>query len=261
VSVVTEHIKAIQKELLLNLKKPVGRRMLHDLRVEIKKLQALWAIHPIGHGIGFGNKFPKTHLLFKTAAKARDLQMIRHHLNTLPSMAKHKSLDKKLDKAISTKKLRFKKLLGRKKMLGRLSNEMHDQYYFFKMASSLLLKQRRRLFKEQTFDAIVQQSTAQQGGLHALRKRIKYIIFQNEAFHGRGHQVHGENQALLGLQQQLGIWHDWYNVVRWIRRQAKKTEAANLDSLIEEAECKETFIKRQLLKEIKIFTRNLHEDG
>jgi CHAD domain-containing protein len=259
VSIVSEHIKVIQKELLYNIKKPVGRRMLHDLRVEIKKLQALWAIHPIGQGIGFGNKFPQTHLLFKTAAKARDFQMIQHHLNTLPSIVKHKNLYKKLTKTIIAKKLHFKKLVGRKKVIERLSHEMHDQYYLFKMASSLLLKQRRKLFKNQTLDDIVQQSTTKHGGLHSLRKRIKFLIFQNEAFNIPGHESHAENRALLDLQHQLGIWHDWYNVVKWIRRQAKNSDGSNFNNLIEEAERKETFIKRELLKALKIFSLNTIE--
>jgi CHAD domain-containing protein len=259
VSIVSEHIRIIQKDLLYNIKKPVCRRVLHDLRVEIKKLQALWAIHPIGHGICFGKKFPQTHRLFKTAAKARDLQMIRHHLRTLPSMVKHKNLDRKLDKAITAKKLRFKKLVGRKTVINRLSNEMHDQYYLFKLASSLLLKQRRKSFKDQTLDEIVQQSETKHGELHSLRKRIKYLIFQNEAFHAPGHESHGENQALLGLQHQLGIWHDWYNVVKWIRRQAINSDGAHFENLIEEAERKETFIKRELLKALKIFSLNIVE--
>jgi hypothetical protein len=256
-SIATVHIKEIQKELLQQIRSPVSKPMLHDLRVLIKKLQALWAIHPIGTGIAFRKYFPTTFQFFKTAAKARDLQMILQHLHTLPAFLKHKNLEKKLNKAILSKKKKFKKLQLRKKVMDKLSNEWHDLYQFFKFASSLLLKQKKKIFKEQTLSEIMHQSKSKHTALHGLRKKVKYMIFQSETLQSHYPGKEHNEDDFKDLQHQLGLWHDWYNVKKWVKHQVQCSGDQRFEDLLEQVERKEILLKLDAIKEIKIYALSL----
>lgn len=250
----TRYIIDLQENLRLILRQPADREMLHQFRVQIKKMKAVWLLHPIGNTIAFKTSFPIIDKLYHGAAGIRDRQMILSCLETLPDFDKYPELKKKSRASIKRKLKAFRdKLATRRSRFGILEeNRLFREY--FKVAASFLIRQNRKAFREETFQKLAEVSGNDPKELHKVRRVCKQLLFQCDAFHAsnNGHQQRVSRAALDKLQHNLGTWHDWWNTFDWLsKKQSKHTGLVSLLPLLKQAEKKETLLRLEAMKEIK----------
>jgi CHAD domain-containing protein len=248
------YINALQHNLHSILQHPVDKEMLHALRVEIKKLRALWLIHPIGNAIDFKISFPKIRQIFQLAARARDFQMTHACLQSLPGFLKHHALEEKLKKEIKKALGKVKRQLKERKFNNGLIDELRKYKIYYKSAAGFHLNENFKTFRIKTAEGLSLLSLLDANGLHDLRKMVKYVIYQSEAFESLDHSSHLNKHTLNTLQHMLGNWHDWWNVVTWLEKQKATPEDRSFENLSRQAHKKELMLRRELVKEIKLLS-------
>jgi CHAD domain-containing protein len=236
------------------LKQPVDREMLHRFRVQVKRMKAVWAIHPIGNMIDFKLSFPNISKLYKQAAQVRDKQMVLSCLETLPDFKQTKELEKILQNSIKKHRKNFIEKV--KLRISRYGVYEDNRFFagYFKAASATLIRQNRKEFKLQTIQMLSEETGKNPKELHNLRRQCKYLLFQCMAFHSNGsnNDTGLTKEALDHLQHKLGTWHDWWNTVDWLDNlKVDEKNTLSLQPLLKQATKKEELLRRDVLKEIK----------
>jgi CHAD domain-containing protein len=250
----TRYISELLEDFHITLLHPVDRKMLHSLRVQIKKLKALWQIHPIGSTIDFKRSFPNIWAIFKLAAKARDRQVIYSCLQSLPAFQKHEDLKKNIESQIKKAKKKIGKSLKEKDLRNSVFEELRKFRLYYRTAARFLVKSNRKNYRKNTIDHFTRLSAMDEKSLHDLRKMVKNVMYQSEAFetHQAADGTLHSADSLNHIQQQLGTWHDWWNVKRWLDNPKNNMRDINLEEIIEQATKKEQLEKRALIRNIKI---------
>jgi CHAD domain-containing protein len=254
-----QYIAKAQEGLRYYLLQPLGKETLHQVRVLIKKMQALWLIHPLGEDLPFNRNFPHQRRLFKMAAVTRDKQMVRICLHALPAFLKHIDLDKILRKDIRKSKDNLRKTLKLQKFKHGLADDMYRFRAYYKMAARYLVEQNRKTFRDQLFLTLKNFKYNNEEALHALRRHIKSFIYQEEAFQVDHRKVTGPSartESLTNLQHHLGIWHDWWNSLQWMKEIDSMDLHPKPKSLLEQTIRKETALKRDVLRELRLLAAN-----
>jgi CHAD domain-containing protein len=257
---VTRYIIENQETLRMLLKQPVDKEMLHRFRVQIKKMKAIWAIHPIGNNIDFKQSFPNISKLYKLAAHVRDLQMILNCLKSLPAFNQYPEFDKILKSGIRKHKKKFVEKLKTRATRFGVYEENRFFISSFKVASAALIRQNRIEYKHQTFYKLSEETGKNPKELHNLRRQCKYLLFQCTAFHNGGNNpVSGlTKESIDHLQGKLGTWHDWWNTRDWLKnQQVDEKKVLLLNPLLSQTTKKEEFLRFDVLKEIKILLHGL----
>ena len=251
---VTRYIIDIQKTMRRLLRQPVDKEMLHQFRVQVKKMKAVWAIHPIGDTIEFKLSFPNISKLYKMAAHVRDKQMVLSCLESLPDFHHYPELEKVLKSNIRKHKKKFIEKL--KLRISRFGVYEDNRFFvgYFKAASATLIRQNRKQFRLQTIHMLSEETGKNPEELHKLRRQCKYLIFQCMAFHSNGsNNATGlTKESLDHLQRYLGTWHDWWNAVEWLGNlKVDEKKTLFLKPLLQQATKKEELLRRDVLREIK----------
>ncbi len=257
----SRYIIEVQETLRLLMKQPVDREMLHRFRVQVKKMKAIWVIHPIGNDIDFKRSFPTIGKLYKLAASVRDKQLILSSLESLPSFAEYPALKKTLKAGIKKHKKKFVEKLKIRHTRYRVYEEKRIFAAYFKVASAGLLRHNRKEFKHLTFLKLMEETGKDPAVLHELRRYCKYLLFQCSAFHvsatGKGNEQIIE--ALNHIQHSIGNWHDWWNTSEWLKKpEGEEKKLPALQSLRKQVNKKEEFIRREVLGEIQTLLHHFH---
>lgn len=256
---VTRYIIDVQDNLRMLLRQPVDREMLHRFRVQVKKMKAIWAIHPIGKEIAFKRSFPNITKLYSLAASVRDKQMVLSCLESLPAFPQFLELQKILNSSIKKHKKKFIEKFKIRRLRYGVYEENRLFLAYFKVSSGTLLKQNRKEFKHLTIQMMQEETGKSPDELHKLRRQCKYLLFQCSAFHANvTNQGSGlKKESIDHLQHHLGEWHDWLNTVAWLNGlESDEKKMMPVKSLQNQAIKKEEFLRREVLKEIKTI---LHE--
>lgn len=251
-----KHINKINSNLLQLLTKPITKSWLHDVRVEIKKLKALWILHPIGRGIKFGKPFSILVRLFKKAARARDYQVIRHNLQLLPAYANQKAMDKKLAQSIATETKKVSHFVKRKTNKQKMKEACSDYFLYFTIATQYLVKENKNAFQKETQKQLLEVVDKGPNAFHTLRKYLKSYGYQQHAF--QKSFFHSEDgKSLYQLQNKLGKWHDWHNICHWVNGFSKKNQSISCKELLEQIAHKELHLRREAFLEIQLQAKKL----
>lgn len=250
----SRYINEVQEHLRINLRKPAGKEMLHQLRVQIKKLVALWRIHPIGSTINFKTSFPKIHKLFKLAASIRDLQMVLQGLQSLPGIDNFPYLKKSLKSEIKRRKEKINEKIALRKFRFSIYNEIRIFSEYYRVASAFVLKNNRKEFRNRVFEDLPSLTGNTPEPLHQLRKNVKAIIFQCDAFLGcmPATGKYGSREDLERLQAKIGEWHDWWNTFVWLKNRQILAPDDSFSTLLESSSKKEQMLRREILRDINL---------
>ncbi|HSK11666.1 MAG TPA: CHAD domain-containing protein [Phnomibacter sp.] len=253
-AVASHYIKQITEGVLQCLHRGPDREMLHQLRVHIKKLRALWSIHPLGTDLPFKTTFPAMRSLFKLAADTRDIQMMRNCLRSLPAYLKMDQLDKELKRKVTLGKKKIRIELKKKKFRNAVLKDIYRYRGYYKMAARFLLGEKRKEMHNKFMNLISGYTHTSDAILHDLRRQIKSTIYRSEAFPGQnGHQPRQLSPTTMDhLQHHIGIWHDWWNAVDWLQKHRPENTDADYDQLLQQAKRKENMLKREILRELKL---------
>jgi len=251
---VTRYIIDVQDTLRILLRQPVDKEMLHRFRVQVKKMKAIWAIHPIGNDIAFKRSFPKISKLYSLAASVRDKQMVLSCLESLPAFPQFPDLEKILNSSIKKHRKKFIENLKIRRLRYGVYEENRLFMAYFKVSSGTLLRQNRKEFKHHTIQMMQDETGKSPNELHKLRRQCKYLLFQCSAFHASvTNQDNGlKKESVEHLQHNMGEWHDWWNTVAWLNAlEADEKKIMPVKSLQNQAVKKEELLRREVLKEIK----------
>lgn len=245
----TQHIGKLIDGLRFWLIKPPTREMIHEIRLHIKRIRALWLIHPIANSISFHYSFPGLSKLFKKAGNYRDLQNTLLCLETLPGWNDKDKAGVTLMGKIKVAKAKIKKPLHKSYIEQTVFHELHRLYTYYKMASGFLLRSTRKHYRAETVRLLVSIDGTKDEELHDLRKRIKNSLYQFEAFPLKNNYIQPapSNQELQNLQAQLGKWHDWWFVTEYLKQLKKVHVKPSLKGLLEQAEKKTALLKRDAM--------------
>ena len=248
-----QHISLIQEQLRKLLNQPVNEAVIHDLRVTIKKIRALWIIHPIGSTIPFKTSFPNLRKLFKLAAKPRELQMTWHCLNSLPDFGKWPALAKKLKKEIIREQKKLEKWISKHRFRLSIFDELHRFKAYQKVSSGFILKKNRKLLRQKLAGQLTGINPTAQENLHDLRKTLKNFLYQAPSFHSNHEATkHFPSlQHLETIQKGLGTWHDWLMAVKWLETKEKEPATNGHTELLKEARAREIALKREIVRDIR----------
>lgn len=249
----TQHIGKLTHGLRLWLKESPNLEMIHEVRVYLKKLRALWLIHPTDNTISFRHSFPALYNLFKKAGSYRDLQTTLLCLETLPGWDKMSKIGKVTEKKIKTAKATFKLRIDKLSFKHKIDNELNQYHAYYIVASGFILHSTRKHYRTETLRLLVTTDKKNDEQLHDLRKRIKNSLYQCEAFPAKINQLPSvpSNDLLKLLQNQLGNWHDWWFTTQYLQQLKKESEEPQLKSLLEQAEKKASLLKREVIRNLK----------
>ncbi len=248
-----QHITLLQDQLRKLLHLPVGEEMIHDIRVTIKKLRALWIIHPIGSAIPFKTSFPSLRKLFKVAAQTRDLQMTFTCLQTLPDFAKFPTLSRKLSRQIKLEQKKLEGWVSRKEFRKKVFEDLHRFKAYYKVASGFLLKKNKKQYRHEVAHHLAEINPRAAEKLHQLRKLLKNYMYQSNAFHADNdtHKHLPSTKSLESFQKDLGNWHDWWNTGQWLETIESSAIKPRIQELLKQVKTKEAALKREMIRNIK----------
>ena len=252
-----KYIDSLIRQLKRLSRKSIDKQVIHDLRVAVKKLKAIWVIHPLGADFPFKRSFPYTRKLFQTGARTRDLQVIKSCLGSLPGFSEHQMLKKNIRQQIRKEKKKLARKLHSESFRRAVFDELIRFRSFFTTSSGFILKSNTGHYQDLVGEHMRHVSPGDIEKLHTLRKMLKNRIFQSEAFQkGAPEKPTGlkEIRKLDNLQHKLGIWHDWWNTLEWLLSQPGK-EQVILSGLIQQATTKESALKKELIRNIKSFLK------
>lgn len=258
---VNRYIFEVQETLMLILRQPVDKEMLHRFRVQVKKMKAIWAIHPIGNGIAFSRSFPNISKLYSLAAFVRDKQMVLTCLELLHAFSQYPELKKNIQSRTKKHQKKFIEKLKLRHTKFGVSEENRLFSAYFKVASGTLIRQNRIAFRNLTINMLSLEKGKNPDELHKLRRQCKYLLFQCDAFHTvDSHKETGlTKQSLDHLQNQLGTWHDWWNTLEWLNNlKTKEKKTLPLTSLRSKAAKKEELLRREVLKDIQTILHGIN---
>jgi CHAD domain-containing protein len=253
-SFATQHIDHLILQLKRLTNRSVDREVIHDLRVIVKRLKALWLIHPVADSIPFKNSFPHIRKLFRLGARTRDLQVIKSCLETLPDFSKYPHLDELIQTEIKKEKKSLKTKLETSSFRNEVLDELIKYKQFYRITSGYLMKLNRKNYKVRVEEHMSRINPRDADQLHDLRKMLKNQIYQSEAFHSH-HDLAKDPVSGLNLQtiqHKLGFWHDWWNTVHWLNIHSQDPETPNTE-LIKQVKKKESEIKRELMRNIRLY--------
>ncbi len=239
---------------------PVGEEWIHDLRVVVKKLRAIWIIHPIGSTIPFKTSFPALTKLFKTAAKTRDLQMTLSCLQTLPDFQHYPSLFQKLVKEIKQEQKKLEAFIKRNSFRSEVLRDMNRFKAYCKIASRFILKKNKKNYWDEVGRCLMDINPKDAEKMHSLRKVLKNYMYQSAAFHAENNP---KNQlpsfkVLEKIQKDLGHWHDWWNVGQWLQNMEPEKPIHVMEDLKKQVNKKEASLKREMLRHIKLNLKTIN---
>lgn len=256
-SLAEKYIDSLIRQLKKLSKKSIDKEVIHDLRVSVKKLKAIWVIHPLGKDFPFKKNFPLTRKLFQACARTRDLQVIESCLESLSGFAEHPSLKKNIRLQIKKEKNKLARKLHSDSFRRGVFNELIRFHSFFATSSGLMLISNTNHYKDLVEEHMRHVLPGNTEKLHSLRKMLKNRIFQSEAFQkATSYKPTGlrEIRKLDDFQHKLGIWHDWWNTLEWLLSQPGK-EQVILSGLIQQATNKESALKKELIRKIRSFLK------
>jgi CHAD domain-containing protein len=257
----TRYIIDLQESLRIILRQPPDREMLHQFRVQVKKMKALWIIHPIGNNIAFSTSFSTLNKLYHLAAQTRDLQMILQCLETIPDFEKYPSLKKLLKSGIKRKRKKFAEKLALRRTRLRIYEENRLFREYFRVASGFLIRQNRKAFKIAVFEKLNSLSGNEPTRIHRLRRSFKQLIFQYDAFHfSNTFQEHRFSREFFDrTQHEIGNWHDWWNTLEWLKKQDETFPISLLlNPIITQVAKKEELLRLGILKEIYLLNQHIN---
>jgi CHAD domain-containing protein len=249
----TQHIGKLTHGLRFWLSKSPNREMIHEVRVYLKKLRALWLIHPTVNIISFRHSFPALYNLFKKAGSYRDLQTALLCLETLPGWDKKNHIGQVTEKKITAAKVNLKQRIDKSSFKYKIAKELNEYHSYYIDAPGFLLRSTQKHYRTQTARLMLATDGKSDEELHDLRKRLKNSLYQCEAFPAKINQSPPvpSNDVLKLLQNELGTWHDWWFTTQYLQKLNKETEEPQLKSLLEQAEKKTALLKRQVMQNLR----------
>ncbi len=249
----TLHIGKLTDGLQYWLHKPLKREMIHQVRVHLKKLRALWLIHPTGNIISFGHSFPALHRLFKKAGFYRDLQTTLLCLETLPGWNPQDKTGQELNEKIHTAKAKIKQDLHKSSFKQKFTDDLHKFQAYYSIASGFLLRSTRTHYRTEANRLMSATDGRMDKQLHDLRIKIKNSLFQCEAFPEKAinTQPIPSNHAYQTLQEQLGKWHDWWFTTNYLQQLHNNPGNPQLENLLEQGEKKTALLKREVMRTLR----------
>jgi CHAD domain-containing protein len=256
-SVPSKYIFSLIHQLKLLTDKPISKEVIHDLRVLIKRLKALWAIHPMADTITFNKIFPNIKRLFRLGAHTRDLQVIETCLRSLPDFSKYPILKQQIREEIKIEKRKLDRKMHNAGFQHAVKDELHKFSTYFKLSSSFLLKESRKKYRLTVEEHMGMIDPSNADKLHELRKMVKNLMYQSEAFHSYevNKKLHHNEISLESIQRELGHWHDWWNTLQWLHIHDLHTQKLHIE-LIDVVKGKEASLKRELTCHIRTFLKN-----
>jgi CHAD domain-containing protein len=249
-----QHINILIGQLKRLTNKSIDKEVIHDLRVIVKRLKALWAIHPVANSIPFKKSFPHIRRLFRIGARTRDLQVIETCLFSLPDFSKFPTLAKKIRTEIKMEKKKLDKKMHTASFRHDVLDELKKFRDFYKISSGFLLKTNRKHYRTLVLEHMKTINPRDEDKLHELRKMLKNQIYQSEAFynHSDNHKDLKDAKTIELLQHQLGYWHDWWNTIQWLYTHELEEQKNNAE-LIKQVKTKEAALKRELIRNIRAY--------
>ena len=250
----TNHITSLVHQLKQLTGESIDREVIHELRVIVKRLKALWVIHPVGDEIPFKKSFPHIRKLFRLGARTRDLQVIKHCLLSLPDFPKYPALSERIKHEIKLEKKKLAVKMKTASFRHDVMNELNKFREIYKISSGFILKTNRKNYRSTVEEHMRSINPRDADKLHDLRKMLKNQIYQSEAFNNHHDlpKTHDIAFSLQGLQHQLGNWHDWWNTVEWLSAHKHDDKTPHLE-LIKQAKTKEAALKRELMRSIRAY--------
>jgi CHAD domain-containing protein len=247
------HIGKLADGLRFWLHQPPKREMIHEVRVHLKKLHALWLIHPIANTISFRYSFPALRKLFKKAGIYRDLQTTLLCLESLPGWNEQEITGIELEGKINAARAKIKQRIHKSSFKQKIGTELHLFHAYYRMAPGYLLRSTRKHYRTETLRLMVATDGTSDEELHDLRKRLKNSLYQCEAFPAKiNHSAPvPSNEVLKLLQNQLGNWHDWWFTNQYLQQLNKKSEEPQRKNLLEQAEKKTSLLKREVMRNLR----------
>lgn len=208
-------LKKIEKELTA-LKKHQKPESFHQLRVQIKKLRALF--HFIQSIYSYPGGIIVLKSLFKKAGEIRELQINRKLLQELhnPPSAMIIDLERKEK---SYKKTFVKNIPAYTDIIKRLSITFDAPLYLPKK------KIVRKFFKKQIRKAVQEFNKGSKKSLHQLRTELKTLMYVYKALPDNVQKsLNLDEPHINKLQEKLGLWHDTYAAISFFSRQQFKNK-------------------------------------
>lgn len=239
--------KAAINSLLEKPKRKYTSGTFHKLRVEIKKLNALFELLKFcSKDFKQKNTFKPFKLIFRQAGKIRELQIQEEMLNKY-------LLDSSLNDYIaSLKKLRLKEqkmffsIVNKKHAVG-LNNKFHEVASLLSAVSD----QKVAGYLEKKKDFIIQlisQNILEMKQVHELRKQLKIFNYNRESLSLEKSNKRLSKQDVLPVL--LGEWHDLQVIIRDLKkaidaRQISQKEILQLERIQEEiSSCSDTLFSK-----------------
>lgn len=216
------------------LRKEISNEALHKVRVAIKALKSML----LQQGLSkkqYKKDFAGIALLFSTSAVSRDCRIMIEKLHSLPAFEWCIEIEKELKKQLTTADRSVKDLLREKKFQIRMDGEL----------CALRIRQKEKILSLSHLRKACGQTLQRQPELwHNWRKKIKAFGYMQAAI---GTPINTEKiEQLQALQHTIGEWHDWQNIVAWLRQHPATCPLPNYDLLRQQAESQEAFLQREI---------------
>jgi hypothetical protein len=257
-TLIKNHFQIIES-ILQQKKQNFKVENIHDLRVELKKINLLLSIiKSSGNRLNYKKQLNHLKQIFKQAGKIRDLQLVILQLNfwkekySISTLISIKNVELKQSKLAFIKlnkvSIHYKHI--EQEIISQLEKSNNSNKFFQKLQSKV----------NDAFDEITKmkldnevQMNVKELALHKLRintkKLVNYLKLNNE--------VENEDQInkLVELNNQLGEWHDLtvlkYHVLEYIQNNPKtKKQTVDAATIIWETQQKINSFERLILDKI-----------
>ena len=216
------------------LRKEISNEALHTVRVAIKALKSML----LQQGLSkkeYKKNFAGIALLFRTCAVSRDCRIMIEKLHSLPAFEWCIEFEKQIKNQLTNADRSVKELLNEKKFQFQMEGEL----------CALRKQQKEKLLSLSPLRKACRQTLVEQPELwHEWRKKIKAFGYMQTAI---GTPTNNEkNKEFQALQHTIGEWHDWQNIIAWLRQHPSTCPLPNYDLLRQQAESQGAFLHREI---------------
>ncbi len=193
--VLHENVTALQNK--------VSSKSTHECRVTLKALKAWWQQQGLSTK-DFKKQFIMLHKLYSKCGHLRDHEMVREKLKGLEAYDKKGKADKYLRKLIRQKKAAITRLLNQKNATHTIAAEMQQIARQRPLQIHTILPLKAIAAAQIAKDTFV---------WHERRKLLKRYQFMHAASQST---ILPSALFVQQMQHNIGEWHDWKNVLRWL---------------------------------------------
>jgi CHAD domain-containing protein len=205
-----------------------SQNKVYELRQDLKKIMAVYAWKKTRHDAEFEEAFPALQKLFKLAGKIRNADIVTKKVSTLPVAIHNGRVLGPLKKLDKKQNIKWKHFASDKAFAKSVDKELDLWFEFCNTHRTRPAKDR---------SAQLNGLPCEKRNWHEYRKKIKRWIYGKEAHVAATNALSPAKMlALSKLQQVIGDWHDWQDVLTMVEKLKKQLKAADYYLVKQQAE-------------------------